>query len=97
MLAGRALAEAGERERAVAELERAATAFEACGAVPRRDAAERELRKLGRVVHRRTRKGTSDSEALGELSARVGGRTPGGRPQDQPRDRRGAVRESQDR
>jgi ATP/maltotriose-dependent transcriptional regulator MalT len=70
VLAGRALAEAGDRERAVAELERAATAFEACGAVPRRDAAERELRKLGRAVHRRKRKGASDIEALGELSER---------------------------
>ena len=70
VLAGRALAEAGDRDAAVAELERAATAFEACGATQHRDAAERELRKLGRVVHRRTRKGTSGSEALDELSER---------------------------
>jgi ATP/maltotriose-dependent transcriptional regulator MalT len=70
VLAGRALAEAGDRERAVAELERAAAAFEAGGATPCRDATERELRKLGRVVHRRTRKGTSDNEALADLSQR---------------------------
>jgi DNA-binding NarL/FixJ family response regulator len=70
VLAGRALAEAGDRDGAVSELERAAAVFEDSGAPSHRDATERELRKLGRVVHRRARKGTSDSEALGELSAR---------------------------
>jgi DNA-binding NarL/FixJ family response regulator len=70
VLAGRALGEAGDRDAAIAELERAATAFEASGASQHRDAAERELRKLGRVVHRRRRKTTSGSEALSELSER---------------------------
>ena len=54
-LAGRALARAGRDGRAVAELRRAAAELEACGALRYRDAAERELRKLGHRVHRRTR------------------------------------------
>jgi DNA-binding NarL/FixJ family response regulator len=70
VLAGRALAEAGDRDAALVELERAAAAFEGCGATNHRDATERELRKLGRVVHRRTRKGSSGSGALAELSER---------------------------
>ena len=72
MLAGRALAEAGERERAVAELEARRHRFEAAarGAVPRRDAAERELRKLGAGRSPADAEGHLDSEALGELSAR---------------------------
>ena len=49
MLAGRALAAAGEPDRAAAEIERAAATFEACGALPHRDAAEQELRRLGRT------------------------------------------------
>jgi tetratricopeptide (TPR) repeat protein len=40
-LAGRALAQAGERDRAVAELQRAAAAFDACGALRYREIAER--------------------------------------------------------
>jgi DNA-binding CsgD family transcriptional regulator len=56
-LAGLALAQAGERERAVSELERAARSFEESGALRHRDAAERELGKLGHRVHRRTRPG----------------------------------------
>jgi DNA-binding CsgD family transcriptional regulator len=55
--AGLALAQAGERERAVSELERAARSFEESGALRHRDAAERELGKLGHRVHRRTRPG----------------------------------------
>ena len=69
-LAGRALAQAGERERAVAELQHAAHAFEECGALRYRDEAERELRKLGHRVHRRTRPGTADSPALESLTER---------------------------
>ena len=46
---------ANERTRAVAELERAIEQLDACGAVRYRQEAERELRKLGRHVHRRTR------------------------------------------
>jgi ATP/maltotriose-dependent transcriptional regulator MalT len=70
MLAGRALAEAGERERAAAELTSAAATFEACGALPRRDAADRELGKLGRRVHRRTRAGKADGSGIETLTER---------------------------
>jgi ATP/maltotriose-dependent transcriptional regulator MalT len=71
MLAGRALAASGETERAIEELTRAATTYAACGAEPRRAEAERELRKLGlRGVHRRTRPGTRDADAIGSLTER---------------------------
>lgn len=53
-LAGRALAQAGEPDSAVVEFERAAEAFDSFGALRFRDQAERELRKLGRRVHRRS-------------------------------------------
>jgi DNA-binding NarL/FixJ family response regulator len=69
-MAGRALAEAGERDRAVEQLEAAAKAFDACGAVARRDAADRELGKLGRRVHRRTRRGKSDGSGIELLTER---------------------------
>ncbi len=69
-LAGRALAAAGEQERATSELARAAATFEACGALPHRDAAEQELRRLGRRVHRRTRPGDADADGLGSLTER---------------------------
>jgi ATP/maltotriose-dependent transcriptional regulator MalT len=70
MLAGRAFAEAGERERATAEFTTAASTFEECGAVPRRDAADRELGKLGRRVHRRTRRGKADGTGIETLTER---------------------------
>jgi DNA-binding NarL/FixJ family response regulator len=70
MVAGRALAAAGEEDRAAAEIERAAATFEACGALPHRDAAEQELRRLGRRVHRRTRPGVADAEGLAALTER---------------------------
>ena len=57
IIAGRALAELGDRERAISELEQAAAALDRCGAVRYRDAAERELRQLGQRIHRRTRPG----------------------------------------
>jgi len=69
-LAGRALGVAGERERAVSELERAARQLDACGAVRYRQEAERELRKLGRHVHRRTRPGTVDGAGVETLTQR---------------------------
>ncbi|MFN8185604.1 MAG: AAA family ATPase [Gaiellales bacterium] len=69
-LAGRALARAGEQERAVAELERAAAELDACGALRYRDEAERELGKLGRRTHRRTRPGRAGADGLDSLTAR---------------------------
>jgi ATP/maltotriose-dependent transcriptional regulator MalT len=69
-LAGRALAEAGESDRAVAELQRAAAAFDACGALRYRDGAERELGKLGHRPHRRTRAGKPDGKSIDSLTER---------------------------
>jgi DNA-binding CsgD family transcriptional regulator/tetratricopeptide (TPR) repeat protein len=69
-LAGRALSQAGERERASTELQRAARAFEACGAVRYRDEAEHELRKLGHRIHRRTRPGKIDGTGIESLTER---------------------------
>jgi DNA-binding CsgD family transcriptional regulator len=54
IVAGRALAQLGERERATAELEQAATALSGVGALRYRDEAEQELRQLGHRVHRRS-------------------------------------------
>ena len=70
MLAGRALAQADERERATDEFTSAARMFEECGALPRRDAADRELGKLGRRVHRRTRRGKADGTGIETLTER---------------------------
>jgi ATP/maltotriose-dependent transcriptional regulator MalT len=69
-LAGRALAQAGQGEGAVAELRRAAAAFETCGALHFRDSAERELGKLGHRPHRRTRPGTTDGGGIDSLTER---------------------------
>jgi DNA-binding CsgD family transcriptional regulator len=69
-VAGRALAEAGDGERAAAELQRAAEAFETCRALRWRDEAERELRKLGRRIHRRTRPGQADASGIESLTER---------------------------
>jgi DNA-binding CsgD family transcriptional regulator len=69
-LAGRALAETGDGDRAAAELEQAAAALDRCGAQRYRDEAERELRKLGRAVHRRTRRGGAEAAGLGALTGR---------------------------
>ena len=69
-LAGRALAKAGQPERATAELRRAAAELHACGALGYRGAAERELRKLGHRVHRRTRPGQGDGSGVASLTGR---------------------------
>jgi DNA-binding CsgD family transcriptional regulator len=69
-LAGRALARAGEPERAVAELETAAAALHACGAWRYRDAAELELRRLGRHIHHRTGPGQTGGHGLVSLTQR---------------------------
>ena len=69
-LAGRALAQTGETERATAELSDAAAAFDAIGATRYRDEAERELGRLGRRRHRRTRPGQAGSGDVESLTER---------------------------
>jgi ATP/maltotriose-dependent transcriptional regulator MalT len=69
-LAGRALAQADESDRALAELQRAAAVFDACGALRFRESAERELGKLGHRPHRRTRPGEPDADGIGSLTER---------------------------
>jgi ATP/maltotriose-dependent transcriptional regulator MalT len=69
-LAGRALARAGEPARATAELRRSAAELDACGAFRDRDAAERELRRLGHRIHRRTRPGDSGRGVVDTLTER---------------------------
>jgi DNA-binding NarL/FixJ family response regulator len=54
----------------VAELERAVQQLDACGAVRYRQEAERELRKLGRHVHRRTRPGKVGGAGVETLTQR---------------------------
>ena len=70
MLAGRALAQAGQSDRAVVELKRAAADFDACGAIRYRESAERELGKLGHRPHRRTRMGNGDGTDIHSLTGR---------------------------
>jgi DNA-binding CsgD family transcriptional regulator len=69
-LAGRALAEAGHRARAATELERAAVAFDACGAVRGRDQAERALRRLGRRFQRQRQAAGENGGGVGSLTRR---------------------------
>jgi DNA-binding NarL/FixJ family response regulator len=69
-LAGRALAQAGDTARAASELQRAAADFSAAGAQRYRDEADRELRKLGHHIHRRTRPGVADGRGLETLTER---------------------------
>ena len=69
-LAGRALAQAGQRDRAIAELQRAATELDACGARHYRDEAERELGMLGHRIHRRTRPGNAGGVGIESLTER---------------------------
>jgi DNA-binding NarL/FixJ family response regulator len=69
-VAGRALARLGESDRAALELEHAATAFDSFGALRYRDQTERELGRLGRRAHRRTRPGKTDGKGLETLTAR---------------------------
>jgi DNA-binding CsgD family transcriptional regulator/tetratricopeptide (TPR) repeat protein len=69
-LAGRALAQAGKADSAKAELERAVAALNRCGALRYRNEAERELRKLGHSIHRRTRPGKTDGIGVGSLTER---------------------------
>jgi DNA-binding NarL/FixJ family response regulator len=54
----------------VAELQRAAAAFDACGALRYRQRAERELGRLGHRPHRRTRPGNTNGAGLDSLTER---------------------------
>jgi DNA-binding NarL/FixJ family response regulator len=69
-LAGRALVQLGEKDRAAAEFERTSVELGACGAPRRREPVERELRKLGRGVRRRTQPGRADAKGVGSLTGR---------------------------
>jgi DNA-binding CsgD family transcriptional regulator/tetratricopeptide (TPR) repeat protein len=69
-LAGRALAQAGHGDRAAAELERAVAELDQCGALRYRNEAERELRKLGHSIHRRTRPGKTNGVGVASLTER---------------------------
>lgn len=70
LLAGVALAQAGDRETAAAELRRAAHDFRECGASRYCGEAERELRKLGYRIQQRTRPGGASGTALESLTER---------------------------
>jgi len=70
LVAGRALAQLGLRERAVELLEQAAGELDRCGAARYRDEAQRELRRLGRRIHRRTRPGDLSQTGVASLTAR---------------------------
>jgi DNA-binding NarL/FixJ family response regulator len=65
ILAGRALAVAGEHNRAVVQLQLAHEQLFVCGAFRYCDEAARELRKLGRVVRRAGGEGVDDSPLAG--------------------------------
>jgi DNA-binding NarL/FixJ family response regulator/tetratricopeptide (TPR) repeat protein len=69
-LAGRAVAQLGNRDGAVALLATAAAELESCGATRYRDAAELELRRLGQHIHRRTRSGDRSRTGVGSLTER---------------------------
>jgi DNA-binding CsgD family transcriptional regulator/tetratricopeptide (TPR) repeat protein len=66
VVAGRSLAAAGDRDRAVAELESARAELSACGANRYHDQAVRELRRVGKRVGRGGRRGRGEAgvEAL---------------------------------
>ena len=68
MIAGQGFALAERRDEAVDAFTRAAAEFDASSAPRHRERAERELRKLGQTIHRRTRAGTG--EGVGSLTGR---------------------------
>jgi len=69
-VAGRAFAQLGDHERAIGLLEQAAATLEGCGALRYRDAAQQELRQLGRRIHRRSRPGDRDQTGVASLTER---------------------------
>ena len=69
-LAGRALAQAGDRERAREVLEQAAAELQRIGALRHRDAAERELRRIGHRIHRRSQPQAAEGTGVASLTKR---------------------------
>ena len=97
-LAGRALALAGERDRAVAELELAVAVLDAAGAIAFGSRPSASCESSATASHRRTRPGKTDGTGVDSLTrARARARTPRRRSQDEPRDRRHAVPQPEDR
>jgi len=70
LLAGRALAAIGQTEEAVSQLEQAASVLDQCGARRHVAAAERELRRLGLPLHRRTPRGAPGGAGVASLTGR---------------------------
>jgi DNA-binding CsgD family transcriptional regulator/tetratricopeptide (TPR) repeat protein len=70
LVAGLALARAGDRDRAKGELRQAADDFRECGAVRHRGEAERELRRLGYRIQQRTRPAGPAGTTLEALTER---------------------------
>jgi DNA-binding CsgD family transcriptional regulator/tetratricopeptide (TPR) repeat protein len=70
LVAGRALARLGQRDRAIKLLEQAAAELDLHGAARYRDEAQQELRRLGKRIHRRTRPGDPDQTGIATLTAR---------------------------
>jgi DNA-binding CsgD family transcriptional regulator len=70
LLAGRALAAAGDRVRAGEQLRSAESELAACGAQRWREEAIRELRRIGRRVHRSTQRAEACSDGVAALSGR---------------------------
>jgi DNA-binding NarL/FixJ family response regulator len=70
LLAGQAFGAAGDTERAAAELDAAASEFELHDALGHRDAAERELRRLGRRTRYRRTRAVGDGSVVEALTER---------------------------
>ena len=69
-LAGRALAEAGDRDGAREALEAAASELQRIGAIRHRDAAERELRRIGHRIQRRSPPPAAEGTGIALLTER---------------------------
>src|SRR5205085_9394672 len=70
LLAGRAFAAAGDRERASEQLRGAEAVFASCGAQRLRAESVRELRRIGLRVARSGRRGSPDATGVPSLSGR---------------------------
>jgi DNA-binding CsgD family transcriptional regulator len=69
-LVGRALAEGGAVDDAIAHLMLAADGYDALGAVRYRDHVEARLRGLGQAIHRRSRRGDQLASGIATLTGR---------------------------